>query len=136
MMARWPYAYMMGPASIKSMAEIDPQKIRDDFNKHYPLLEAWHRSLMDRMSRTRALHLPPGTRVIAITQHVVKTWTRGKTTISGSNGTTVYRVWLAVKCLQMPVDKWEGTYIEINPDDSMVQCTTDQPEYEVMEARS
>lgn len=85
--------------------------------------------------KVRTLYLPPGTRVIAISEHRVDTWERGKTVIFSSDGVLVHRVWLGVKNLQAPVEKWEGTYIEINPDGSMVQCTTDQPEYEVMEAR-
>jgi len=83
--------------------------------------------------RVRALHVPVGTRVEAITQHLHDSWQKGKTLKFGSSPVTVWRVWLGIKNKQVSPDKYEGTYLELQPDGSIVQCTTDREEYEVME---
>lgn len=82
--------------------------------------------------KVRALHVPLGTRCEAITQHGYAAprdsdgWSIGQDNI-------VYRVWLAIANKQVPPEKYMGTYLELLPDGSIRQCSTDMQEYEVME---
>lgn len=77
------------------------------------------------MPRIRALHLPVGTRVIAVTHHP-----------NGSAFGDTWRVWIGVKNLQSRVENWQGTYLELHGDGSIIQYNNERDEgYEIMESK-
>lgn len=83
----------------------------------------------------RALHLPPGTRVEAVTQYCSGIERLDQDDdVGGTLPVLTWRVWLGIKNKQVPPEKYEGTYLELLPDGSVLQLTTDRQGYEVMES--